>query len=97
MRLLASVSLALLFAVSARSQDTFYDTDSVQTIQIYFASSNWDALLDANVATETYLVADQVFINGVVYFGVGVKYKGNSSYSPTRTKNPLHLKLDFSV
>jgi hypothetical protein len=71
--------------------------DSVQTIEIYFAATNWDALLDANVASETYLVADQVIINGTGYSGAGVKYKGNSSYSPTRAKNPMHIKLDYSV
>ncbi|MFM2207028.1 MAG: hypothetical protein RL213_1003 [Bacteroidota bacterium] len=97
MRTAALLSILLFSVLSVRAQDTFYDMDSVQTIEIYFAATNWDALLDANVASETYLVADQVIINGTGYSGAGVKYKGNSSYSPTRAKNPMHIKLDYSV
>jgi hypothetical protein len=89
--------VAVFFGFIARAQDTFYDMDSVQTIEIYFSYPNWDDTLDAHVASETYVAANLVVINGVSYTDVGVKYKGNSSYSPTRTKNPLHLKLDYSV
>ena len=87
----------LLSANVLRAQDTFYDVDSIQQIEIFFSATNWDAILDANVASETYYEADMVIINGVSYTGVGVKYKGNSSYNPTRTKNPFHLKLDYIV
>jgi hypothetical protein len=80
-----------------KGQDTFYDVDSIQQIEIFFSATNWDAILDANVPSETYYEADMVIINGASYTGVGIKYKGNSSYSPTRTKNPFHLKLDYLV
>ena len=38
-----------------------------------------------------------VSINGVVLDSVGVKYTGNSSYSPGRVKNPFNLSLDEFV
>jgi hypothetical protein len=77
------------------SQTPFYDPYTIEDIRIYFANSNWDATLDAAVAGETYTVADSVVINGQAFFQVGVKYKGNSSYNPTRPKNPFHIKLDY--
>jgi spore coat protein CotH len=79
----------------AKAQD-FYDRSSVQTIEVFFGFSDWDAQLDALASTtEDYLLADSVRINGVVFDSVGVKYKGNSSYNANNQKNPLHIKLDF--
>ena len=39
-------------------------------------------------------MADWVKINGVQFDSVAVKYKGNSSYSATSMKNPIHITLD---
>lgn len=72
----------------------FYDRSTIQTIEVFFSFSNWDAQLDAAVASEAYIIADSVRINGVTFDSCGVKYKGNSSYSPTNQKNPLHIELD---
>ena len=80
---------------SIQAQD-FYDRATVQTIEIFFGFSDWDAQLDALASTtEDYLLADSVRINGVVYDSVGVKYKGNSSYNANNNKNPLHIELDY--
>lgn len=85
---------ALLFCLSSFSQ-SFYDEGTVQTIEITFAQSNWDALLDAEKAgNEDYIMAESVAINGIVYDSVGVKYKGNSTYNANQTKNPFHIELD---
>ncbi|NBO62080.1 MAG: hypothetical protein EBU82_14195 [Flavobacteriia bacterium] len=75
---------------------TFYDKQTVQTVEVYFSQANWDALLD-NLAqtTEDYLLADSVRINGTVFDSVGVKYKGNSSYNANNNKNPLHINLNW--
>jgi hypothetical protein len=72
----------------------FYDRSTIQTIEVFFGFSNWDTQLDAAVATESYIIADSVRINGITYDSCGVKYKGNSSYNPTNQKNPLHIELD---
>ena len=89
--------LILLFSVSAFSQE-LYDINTIQTIEIEFAQSNWDALLDAEKAGDNnYTEATSVAINGTVFNQVGVKYKGNSSYNPNQTKNPFHIELDTYV
>ena len=73
----------------------FYDRSTVQTIEIFFAFSNWDTQLDAATSTDAYVIADSVRINGVVFDSVGVKYKGNSSYNANNNKNPLHLEFEY--
>jgi len=83
-----------LIAFHLSAQD-FYNLNTIQTIEITFAQSNWDALLDAEKAgDENYIMAQSVVINGEVFDSVGVKYKGNSTYQPNQVKNPFHIELD---
>lgn len=84
-----------VLSLDSEAQTTFYDPYQIEDIRIYFPTAGWDAILDAAVANETYTVADSVVVNGQVFLQVGLKYKGNSSYSPTRAKNPFHIKLDY--
>lgn len=86
----------LLFLIGAKSHaQDFYDLNTIQTIQITFAESNWDQLLDNEYASSgDYILAQQVTINGVVFDSVGVKYKGNSTYNSNQNKNPFHIELD---
>jgi spore coat protein CotH len=74
-----------------------YDPAVVQEIKLTFYQSNWDFKLDSLKAIDNgdYLLAKSVEINGVLFDSVGVKYKGNSSYSPGNNKNPLHIELNF--
>lgn len=77
------------------SQTTFYNTGTLQKIEITFSQPNWDYMLDtAKHGSETYLMAQAVKVNGVLYDSAGVKYKGNSSYDSTYNKNPVHISLD---
>ena len=97
MKKLITLPLFLLLFMNTFSQD-LYDINTIQTIEIVFAESNWDALLDAEKAGDNnYTEALSVTINGTVFNQVGVKYKGNSSYNPNQTKNPFHIELDTYV
>ena len=83
--------------VGIRSQ-SFYDINTINTIEITFVESNWDYLLDQLVAAgQEERLMGSVAINGVVYDSVGVRYKGNSSYNPNQVKNPLNIKLDYII
>ena len=76
---------------------TFYDLNTIQTIEITFSQSNWDALLDAAEPSGNYIMAQSIALNGAVYDSVGVKYKGNSSYNANQVKNPFHIELDTYI
>ncbi|WP_229792640.1 CotH kinase family protein [Ulvibacter litoralis] len=95
--LLLAVVMSLILSEKSFSQD-LYDITTIQTIEIVFAQSNWDELLDIQMAGDNeYTEAESVTINGELFEQVGVKYKGNSSYDPNSNKNPFHIELDTYV
>ena len=74
----------------------FYDIAKIQEIKIYFTQTNWSSLLvmAAQSTAEPYTFCKKIIINGTSFDSVGVKYKGNSTFSATRKKNPWHIELD---
>lgn len=78
------------------AQSAFYDNDEIQTIKIYFDQPNWDYLLDSlYVQGDEERLLAKVSINGEDFDSVGVRYKGFSSVSVDRAKNPFNIKLDY--
>lgn len=94
---------ALLFifcaiALSGIGQDVFYANDRVQIIRIYFEQENWDELLDQlYVAGEEERLTGAVELNGERFEQVGIRYKGFSSVSTERAKNPFNIKLNHVI
>jgi hypothetical protein len=91
--------LILIFGISSTAfSQSFYDINTINTIEITFEQSNWDYLLDQLVSAgnEDRLMGS-VAINGQVFDSVGVRYKGNSSYKSNQVKNPLNIKLDYII
>jgi spore coat protein CotH len=87
-------STIALFYYKANAQN-LYDVNAIQTIELNFAASNWDAIMDSLKNTsDDYYMANWVKINGIQYDSVGVRFKGNSSYNANSLKNPLHISLD---
>ena len=87
--------ISLLILCEKYSAQNFYDINTLQKIEIYFSQANWDYQLDTSKAgLDGNIMADWVKINGVQFDSVAVKYKGNSSYSATSMKNPIHITLD---
>ncbi|AXG74201.1 T9SS C-terminal target domain-containing protein [Flavobacterium arcticum] len=89
--------LLLLLSSCIMFGQGLYDLNTIQVIEITFAESNWDALLDAAEPSDDYISAESVSINGTAFTNVGVKYKGNSSYNANQVKNPFHIELDTYV
>jgi len=89
------LSLLLIIFSLANSQ-SFFDTESIQTIEISFSQNNWDDILDTyKTAGSEYRLIGTVSLNGEPFDSVGVRYKGNSSYNASNIKNPLNIKLDY--
>jgi spore coat protein CotH len=95
MKKICFFSLMLTLSFLNSKGQSFYDINTIQQIEIFFPFSNWDQKLDSAAATESYIIADSVRVNGISYDSVGVKYKGNSTYSATYKKNPFHIELDY--
>ncbi|NHM08112.1 T9SS type A sorting domain-containing protein [Flavobacterium sp. CYK-4] len=80
----------VLISLNSWAQD-FYDLGTIQEIRLTFANPNWHQIL---LFANDYTPAESVSINGTVFQNVGVKYKGNSSFSTAHLKNPFHIELD---
>ncbi len=94
--LLSLVTLLFLSFKSIFAQtegDVFFGTAAVHDVYMTFTQPNyWDSLV-AYKPLDQYLKGD-VTIDGVLYPNVGVKFKGNSSYSNPSTKKPFKIDLN---
>lgn len=94
-RFVVAVVTTLAATVSAVAQD-LYDTTVLRTINLTFHDANWLQLLRNNYFSETLILADMV-VDGVTYPSVGVRIRGNTSYTalpPTSEKFSLKIELD---
>ena len=73
-----------------------YDLNVLRTIDLAFAQSNWQSLLAANYSTGSNLTAT-LTVNGASYPGVGVRYKGNTSYTMGGQKKSLDIEIDYAT
>ncbi|MBK7385122.1 MAG: CotH kinase family protein [Flavobacteriales bacterium] len=88
--------LALVLPRSVAAQDDLYDLGSVREIRLYFDQANWSDLMDTLfLADEDGRLLGDLVIDGTLIPDVGVRYKGYSSYSPNRIKNPFNIKLNY--
>ncbi len=86
----------LLLAGTASAQD-FYDPTVLRQVSLTFTESNWEQLLRNNYASETLLRGNMV-IDGVSYPNVGVRIRGNTSFTglPAGSqKFSLKVETDF--
>ncbi len=98
MKKIAWLTILLLGMTNTVLAQDFYDISTVNTVEIFFTETNWDQILDDYYAAgDDERLIGTVILNGAEYDSVGVRYKGNSSYSPSRTKNPLNIKLDHVI
>ena len=95
--LLLAVAGSLCFTTEIIGQPSFYDIDKVREIRIDFYEKNWDHILDS-----LYIKGDKdrmlgaVTIEGERFDSVGIRYKGFSSVSVDRLKNPFNIKLNYT-
>jgi len=98
MRKLQIILLILIGSINIINCQNFYDINTINTIEITFEESNWDYLLDELVAAgEEERLVGTVAVNGEVFDSVGIRYKGNSTYTASQVKNPLNIKLDHII
>lgn len=76
--------------------NVFFAQPIVHDIQMTFAQSfYWDSLV-AYMPLGQYLKGN-ITVDGVVYSNVGIKFKGNSSYSNPSTKKPFKVDMNEFV
>jgi spore coat protein CotH len=87
-----------LFQINSYSQSSFYAVDSLREIKIYFYDADWDSQLDdLYIQGNNDRILADLEIDGSTYDSVGIRYKGFSSVSINRVKNPFNIKLDYII
>jgi CotH kinase protein/Lamin Tail Domain/Secretion system C-terminal sorting domain len=81
--------------VGGKPTTGFYDEAVIQQIRIQLPQTNYRTLLAANYAAKRDL-GGTMWINGVKYDSVGVRYKGQTSYQRvTNDKKSFNISLDY--
>jgi spore coat protein CotH len=96
MKSFITIVFLILYLLPVTGQWSFYHPDTIQEIRIYFQEKNWDHILDSlyiRGQEERHLAA--ITINGTPFDSVGIRYKGFSSVSVNRKKNPFNIKLNY--
>lgn len=85
-----------LLIISGNSDKSLYSLDTVKTIYLNFEQSNWYHILGNNFKTKTDLVGTLTF-DGVTYNGVGVRFRGETSYMMTQfsQKKSFNISIDY--
>lgn len=91
------VLLFLLGSIPVQAQSDFYTSLRVPEVRIYFQERNWDAILDSlhEYVGEDGRLAGDVMIDGRMFYDVGVRYKGYSSFDPSVRKSPFNIDLEY--
>lgn len=81
----------------ALKTDGLYDSNLLRTLSLTFTQANWQSLLTANYSRGSNITAAQcVLDNGSTNRNVGVRYKGNTSYTMSGAKKSLNIELDWT-
>lgn len=79
----------------------FYSDGSINKVEITFAEDDWQLILEELKAEGKDRLKANMVLNGKKYSGVGVRYKGNSSYNNIKNKGleklPFNIKVDYTV
>ena len=72
-----------------------YDEAVLRTISLEFSQTDWWSELQRNYAAEENILAD-LTVDGVLYPGVGVRFKGTTSYTLTGNsqKKSFNIEID---
>ena len=75
---------------------TLYDETVLRTLELRFESADWWDQLTANYDTGENILAD-LTVEGVIYPEVGVRFRGNTSYTRTgdSEKKSFNIEMDF--
>ena len=91
-----TIVAAAVLVSPALAQD-LYDTTVLRTINLQFHDANYWTLLQQNYQSQTNILAD-LTINGVTYPDVGVRFRGNTSYTALPSgsqKCSFNLDINF--
>ena len=92
----ASALLLASLAVNPVTAQDLYDLGVIRDFELTFEQADYWEQLKLNKAWKTYLAAD-LTVDGVVYPDVGVRLRGQSTFTAPGKKKPFKIKMDAFV
>jgi len=90
------VLLSPVFGVAVAGDEDFYDGSVLRTIELTFPGNNfWSQLDDVSRVDDQYLTGDMT-VDGIVYEGVGVRWRGNTSQRNAGEKRSFKIAVDHT-
>jgi hypothetical protein len=90
--------LALFTRQVPATQEDFYDETVLRILELEFSQSDWWNQLEANYQTKENIIAT-LTADGVAYEGVGVRFRGNTSYMMigNSQKKSFNIEIDYTI
>lgn len=96
-------ALATFAATAVAQVPDLYEPSIIRDVYLNFSQTNWWSQLTTNYASDTNLAATMV-VDGITYPNVGVRFRGNTSYTmlPTQPnqgweKKSFNIEMDWLV
>jgi hypothetical protein len=80
----------------AKQTAGLYDPLLFRTVNLVFTQANWNTLLANSRTYQTNTLCWTYLDNGATNYGVGARYKGNTSYTMGGNKKSINLDIDFT-
>lgn len=85
----------------ARCTGGLYDRTLLRSVSLTFTQANWQSLLTSGRTTGSNTVCTFVMDNGATNYGVGARYRGNTSFTGmgaggAPVKKSINLELDYA-
>ncbi|MEO1261215.1 MAG: CotH kinase family protein [Bacteroidota bacterium] len=92
------LTVSVQFLISQKNIEVpdFYKTDKIQEIKITFKENNWQYVLDSLRFNGDGYQSAKVNINGQVFEGAGVQFRGTKSFRVGANRNPMNIRLNHT-
>jgi len=87
---------AFSFELKAQKEEDFYSINHISEIRLTITTKNYSTTLDSMKLYGEGMIEADATIDGTKIKGVGIRYRGGSSYGVGKQRNPWNIKLDFT-
>ena len=96
--IVAFAALVFFCQISIAAGQGLYDEAVLRTLYLQFSDRTWWSQLQANYQSKENLPA-ALTVDGVTYEGVGVRFRGNTSYMMAQNsqKKSFNIEIDYTV
>lgn len=82
-------------SASAQNSNELFGTDHIPEMRLTIRQANWAHVLDSMKISGEGMIVGAAEIDGIKYPNVGIRYRGQTSYTYEGDKNPYQIELNY--